>query len=607
MKALLCLSLALTVIGTAIGSPLQPAEDQSDLARARNATARFHRVEQAEAEGYINLNFCEEGEGCHWLKPSLLDGTFDPTQPEILLYVPDGDGWRLVAVEYAVPLSMSPGVAPAGFAGDADLWREDSEGVGLWELTVWLWLHNPNGMFEQHNPRAVPEANTDEHGSGNPCSSAFFCGRLDRQLSAVLARHGFTGRIESTLEQRMGRKLDNQLADLGRLLFFDTVGGLNNDNNCSGCHSPTHGFGDTQSIAIGIDNNGLVGPDRVGPRNQRRTPMVVNTAFFPNLMWNSRFAALSNNPFDNTAGFQFPLPEGLTLSYQPHLLVAQAFIPPTERVEVAGFVFPGDNSDIRKEVLRRINNVPGYRKLFGKIFSSVRAGGPITFDMFGLAIAEFEFSLVFADAPIDQFARGQRKALTDNQKRGALLFFGGARCVECHKVSGAANEMFSDFQQHVIGVPQIAPTAGNVAFDGPTQNEDFGLEQVTGNPSDRYKFRTSPIRNVALQPAFFHNGAFTRLEDAIRHHLDVFKSLRNYTPSSAGIDADLMAPMGPSEPVLARLDPILTTPIRLTDDEFQQLVDFVRNGLLDKRAKPQNLNKLIPKSVPSAFPVLTFQ
>ena len=215
--------------------------------------------------------------------------------------------------------------------------------------------------------------------------------------------------------------------DKGRLLFFDTVTGLNNDNNCSGCHSPTHGFGDTQSIAIGIDNNGIVGPDRAGPRNQRRTPMVINTAFFQNLMWNSRFAALSHNPFDNTAGFQFPLPEGLTLSYQPHLLVAQAFIPPTERVEVAGFTFPGDNFDIRNEVLRRINNVPEYQKRFGKIFPSVGDGEPITFDMFGLAIAEFEFSLVFADAPLDEFARGQKNALTDDQKRGALLFFGSAR------------------------------------------------------------------------------------------------------------------------------------------------------------------------------------
>jgi cytochrome c peroxidase len=113
--------------------------------------------------------------------------------------------------------------------------------------------------------------------------------------------------------------------------------------------------------------------------------------------------------------------------------------------------------------------------------------------------------------------------------------------------------------------------------------------------------------DVALQPAFFHNGSFTSLEDAIRHHLDVFTSAGTYRPEVAGIARDLTAPMGPIEPVLRRVDPILTTPIRLTNDEFQQLVDFVRNGLLDKRAKPERLNKLIPKSVPSGFPVLSFQ
>jgi cytochrome c peroxidase len=430
---------------------------------------------------------------------------------------------------------------------------------------------------------------------------------LDVALSAALARHGFTGTVEQTLEARLGRRINHQLAETGRLLFFDTVTGLNGDNNCSGCHAPTAGFGDTQSIAIGIDSNGLVGPGRAGPRNQRRAPMVVNNAFFPALMWNSRFASLSGDPFDNSQGFAFPEPEALGLSYLPHLLTAQAFIPPTERVEVAGFHFPGDSFAIRDEVIRRINEVPGYRARFGRTFASVRDGGPITFDMFGLAIAEFEFTLVFADAPIDRYARGQKHALTRDQKRGALLFFGAARCVECHAVSGGSNEMFSDFAQHVIGVPQIAPVSSNVVFDGPGEDEDFGLEQVTGNPADRYAFRTSPLRNAAVQPTFFHNGAFTRLEDAVRHHLDVFTSMREYSPAAAGVALDLAQRLGPIEPVLARVDPILAAPIRLTDEEFRQLVDFVRHGLLDRRATPAALRRLIPKSVPSGFPVLTFE
>jgi len=72
----------------------------------------------------------------------------------------------------------------------------------------------------------------------------------DRELMQALQRAGFTGRIESTLEGRLGRKVDAKLAALGRDIFFDTITGLHSDNNCSGCHSPTNGFGDSQSIAI---------------------------------------------------------------------------------------------------------------------------------------------------------------------------------------------------------------------------------------------------------------------------------------------------------------------------------------------------------------------
>lgn len=430
---------------------------------------------------------------------------------------------------------------------------------------------------------------------------------VDDELRAVLRAAGFTGRIESTLTQRLGRPLNPQLANLGRLLWFDTITGLNNDNTCAGCHSPTAGFGDTQPIAIGIQNNGIVGPHRTGPRNMRRAPMVINAAFFPNLMWNSRFVALSGDPFDNSAGFLFPLPEGLSLSDQPHLLAAQAFIPPTERTEVAGFDFPGDNEAIRAEVLNRLSSSSAYRKLFGKSFPEVKAGAPITFNMFALAIAEFEFTLTFANAPIDRYARGEQDALTEAEKQGALLFFGAARCSVCHSVEGQSKEMFSDFQDHVIGVPQIAPQVTNNTFDGPSANEDFGREQITGDPNDRYRFRTSPLRNVALQPTFMHNGAFTRLEDAVRHHLNVVNSALHYPPASQHLPADLSGPMGPIDPVLARIDPILAEPIVLPSEQIEQLIAFVRNGLLDPRARPESLRRLIPRSVPSGRPVLLFE
>ena len=432
---------------------------------------------------------------------------------------------------------------------------------------------------------------------------------LNEQLSVVLQQHEFTGRVGLSVEQRLGRKIDNQLADLGRLAFHDSLLGLNDDNSCAGCHAAQFGFGDSQSIAIGIENNNIVGPARSGPRNQRRTPSLLNNVFFPALMWNSRFNSVSGDPFDNSGGFQFPLPEGFSLSGLPHLLTAQAFIPPTEKPEMAGFhsSLPGTNDGIRAAVVERLNADTEYRKLFGKNFSEVLAGSPITYEMLARAIAEFEFTLVFADAPIDKFARGHKNAMTEDEKRGALIFFGAGNCVSCHAVSGQSNEMFSDFRQHVAGIPQIAPAVGNVTFDGPGANEDFGLEQVTGDPADRYAFRTSPLRNIALQPTFFHNGCFTRLEDAVRYHLDAVGLGSSYNPVAAGVDADLQGPQGPIAPVLARIDPALATPVTLSSEEFRQLISFLRTGLLDPKANARDLSKLIPARVPSGRPVHVFQ
>jgi len=485
-------------------------------------------------------------------------------------------------------------------------------------------------------------------------------GSLDSELAAVLSAAGFTGNIEQTfhdrLEANLGRPINPKLANLGRLLWFDKIHSLHHDNTCGGCHSPTNGFGDTQPMAIGVQNDNLVGPNRTGPRNQRRSPLVVNTAVYPAMMWNGRFNSLSGDPFDNSLGFRFPFPEDDTRFSNAndiqhlvtHLLQAQAHMPPTELIEVAGFngtcpngvpdltlgaafcqfddgngeIVPlpdntgSRNEPIRQKALAILNAMPAYRQLFGEIFPEVAAGAPIDFFMFGKAIAEFEFTLVFANAPIDQFARGDRFAMTAAEKRGALLFFGKANCVQCHAVSGRSavgesNEMFTDFQERVIGVPQIAPFfgvgKGNVIFDGPGQDEDFGLEQISGNPDDRYKFRTAPLRNLAVAPGFFHNGAFIRLEDAIQHHLNVYQSAHGYNPVKAGVPADLAQRVGPIEPVLKRLDPLLRHPTELTPSEFADLVSFVRDGLLDERAKAENLCNLVPPQVPSGLPVLHFE
>lgn len=462
--------------------------------------------------------------------------------------------------------------------------------------------------------------------------------QLDRQLALALARAGYTGEVESTLESRLGREIDPDRADLGRLLFFDKILGLHGDNSCAGCHSPADGFGDSQRMAIGVDNNDLVGPHRQGPRNQRRSPLVANTAFYPALMWTPRFVALSGNPFDGSLGFKFPPPENVVTGV-PTLLAAKGSLPSTELVEMAGFTGiianPGPftarhhqfddghgqtlptpdgsgfhNFPIQDAVDARLNSIPAYLEKFGEVFNGgvpLPPGG-ITIHMRRLAIAEFQTSLKAADAPLDRFARGATQAMTAGQKRGALIFFGKAKCVRCHAVAGDSNEMFSDFRPHRIGGPQVAPVfgigTGNIIFDGPDENEDFGFQQTEGDPALRYTFRTAPLRNLKIAPGLFHNGAFGTLEAAIAHHLDVPASLKKYDPVANNLPPDLHP--GPYKEILkAGIDPLLSEQVHLSDQEFADLVEFVRDGLFDERVL--EFCDRVPASVPSGLPLQVFE
>ncbi len=132
-------------------SSLSP-EIKKELASARHGTARYHNINNAKADGYIDIHVFFPHMGFHYLKPDILDAHFDPAKPELLVYADFGNGQlRLVAVEYAVPIALSETV-PEGFTGDDDHW-ERNEAFGLWTLHAWIWYPNPNGMFAEFNPR----------------------------------------------------------------------------------------------------------------------------------------------------------------------------------------------------------------------------------------------------------------------------------------------------------------------------------------------------------------------------------------------------------------------------------------------------------------------
>lgn len=146
----------LVAIGLLLVSAL-PASGADDLAEVRAATARFHRVAVAVEEGWNVALDCFDnpgvgGMGYHYINGTEFDdGLIDPLKPEALVYAPGPRGQlRLAAVEWIVPDAHWDAEEPPTVLG-RDMHFND--GLELWVLHAWVFEHNPDGMFEDWNPR----------------------------------------------------------------------------------------------------------------------------------------------------------------------------------------------------------------------------------------------------------------------------------------------------------------------------------------------------------------------------------------------------------------------------------------------------------------------
>ena len=133
-----------------------PAQAQTSqaLAALRRATARYHNLDAALADGFVLLHGCEvrPGEGAvgtvYVHMDRLLDGVVDPSLPDALVYEP-GEQPRLVAAELAVPVALWNEPEPPSFLG---IEFQSEEEFGVYGLHVWLWRNNPEGLFGEANP-----------------------------------------------------------------------------------------------------------------------------------------------------------------------------------------------------------------------------------------------------------------------------------------------------------------------------------------------------------------------------------------------------------------------------------------------------------------------
>src|SRR5512138_2115255 len=178
--------------------------------------------------------------------------------------------------------------------------------------------------------------------------------------------------------------------------------------------------------------------------------------------------------------------------------------------------------------------------------------------------------------------------MTARQLAGAQTFL-SLKCSICH--NGA---MLSDEQFHNVAVPQIGPGEGN----GASTHDDFGRMNVTGDPADLYRFRTSPLRNIELTAPYGHDGAFVALRDFVAHYSESDQSLATYDPTQ--LEPALRATLQPTaSAILANRDPLLDGVV-LAPDIVDKLMDYLQ-ALTDEAAR--NLSRSVPVRVPSKLPV----
>jgi cytochrome c peroxidase len=436
------------------------------------------------------------------------------------------------------------------------------------------------------------------------------CRRDDPKMMDKMVRHTLTSAKVNILKKPEPH--DPKLLELGKNLMFDKILSGRKDISCATCHHPSLHTGDAISLSIGVGGKGL-GPTRVLGEgrtfNTRNAPDVFNRGFpdFKAINWDGSISLGEDKLEETPAGKDIP----------PSLdgpLAAQQLFALASRQTMRGQVddsaavdktpnelasIPDDDfKAIWKAYMARLIGDPPGEGGIPEYIELLKAAYPkVPLDKIGIqhavnAIAAWEIDTwTFTNSPFDRYVAGDNNALNKAQKRGALLFYGKARCYECHSGS-----LLTDMKYHNIAAPQIGPGVGEVA------PLDLGRGGITNKPEDKFKFRTPPLRNVALTGPWMHSGAYTNLEAAVRHHLNPKESLRIY--DSSQLDPRYQDMVHNKEiieaGVLNTIDGVVAIPINLSDREFSDLLDFL-HSLTDPKALDQYSE--IPEKVPSGLPI----
>lgn len=251
---------------------------------------------------------------------------------------------------------------------------------------------------------------------------------------------------------------------LGRWLFFDKRLSSDGTVSCATCHRPEFAFAEPLAISRGIRGQQLDFPQPDGRRVTRKTPTVINQpwSLTTNLFWDGRMSSLDD------------------MSIMP----------------VSNPQAMGSSHEVMVKTLAETGYAPYFTEAFGT--------PEVTKERVGKALADYQRTRLSGDSPWDRWRSGDEGAVASEVKQGHQLFFGKARCSQCH-----LGHSFTDTLFHNLGVGWNAQT---------NTFHDTGRFNVTKMERDRGAFKTPPLREIALRAPYMHDGSMATLLEVVQFY-----------------------------------------------------------------------------------------
>lgn len=400
---------------------------------------------------------------------------------------------------------------------------------------------------------------------------------LDAELERTLLRLSANNSLQdymlpdgsnlSGIPAGIGNPLTQEKIELGKMLFFETALGRDaltpgqlRTFSCATCHVPEAAFtaGAAQGIADGGLGFGTFGSGRVMDENyneddidaQGARPLsMLGVAYVTNSMWAGRFGARgANAEVEEVWGV-----------FDPATEVNHLGLDGLEAQNIEGTITHRMSTD--DYLLDTLN----YRPLFNRAFPDFEGDARYGRVAMSFALSAYIRSLIPNEAPWQEWLRGDREAMSDQQKRGAQLFFGKAGCYRCHNGPALNGNSF-----HAVGVNDLCDIPG-ARRTGLEDTRNLGRGDFTRRDEDLYKFKVPQVYNTKDMPFYFHGSSKNNLRDVVEYFNEGVAE-NNRVP-----DANL------SE---------FFHPLELTQTEIDDLTEFLAEGLYDA-----NLKRYVPEQV----------